>query len=217
MGPSSETLFFTEVYPARNSDLTGACYAHVMDALELAYTPHPAFRTRMAAPAAAAPSCRENTTRGLAVAAVASLALIGGAALTAAPRASGAPETVASEARPFARREAPAAVSLEAVPAPALAALSVPAAASAPAPVESRPASPLPLAGDILGSEPEQPATMTISASPREQHVLTSFDGTRTLSNGPVIVQVASAQPPRRALARAPVVWNRPLQWVSTH
>lgn len=207
MGPSSETLFFTEVYPARNSDLTGACYAHVMDALELAYTPHPAFRTRMTPPAAAAPSCRENTTRGLAVAAVASLALIGGAALTAAPRASGAPETVASEARPFARRETPSAISLDAVPA----------AASAPAPVESRPASPLPLAGDILGSEPEQPATMTISASPREQHVLTSFDGTRTLSNGPVIVQVASAQPPRRALARAPVVWNRPLNWVSTH
>lgn len=186
-----------------------------MDALELAYTPHPAFRTRMTAPAAAAPSCRENTTRGLAVAAVASLALIGGTALTAAPRASVSPEAVASEARPFARRETPAAVSLEAVPAPALAALSVPAAA--PAPVESRPSSPLPLAGDILGSEPDQPATMTISASPQEQHVLTSFDGTRTMSNGPVIVHVASAHSPRRALARAPVVWNRPLNWVSTH
>lgn len=184
-----------------------------MDALDLAYTPHPAFRTRMTAPAAA-PS-RENATRGLAVAAVASLALIGGTALTAAPRASEAPEAVAAESRPFARRETPAPVSVDSVPAPALAALSIPAAA--PAPVESRPASPLPLAGDLLGSEPDQPATMTISASPQEQHVLTSFDGTRTLSNGPVIVQVAAAHAPRRALARAPVVWNRPLNWVSTH
>lgn len=186
-----------------------------MDALDLAYTPHPAFRTRMTAPVSAAPSCRDNTTRGLAVAAVASLALIGGTALTAAPRASEAPEAVAAESRPFARRESPAAVSVDAVPAPVLAALSAPAAA--PAPVEARPSSPLPLAGDILGSEPEQPATMTISASPREQHVLTSFDGTRTMSNGPVIVQVASAAPQRRALARDPVVWNRPLNWVSTH
>ncbi|MDP3544028.1 MAG: hypothetical protein Q8T11_16300 [Elusimicrobiota bacterium] len=177
-----------------------------MDVLELAYTPHPAFRKRMTAPSAAS-SCRENTTRGLAVAAVASLALIGGTALTAAPRASEAPEISASGSRPFARREA--------APASASAFLPMP-VSSDPTPVETRSASPAPLLGD-LGPEPEPAAVMTISASPREQHVLTSFDGTRTMTNGPAIVTVASAHPPRRALARAPVVWNRPLNWVSTH
>lgn len=178
-----------------------------MDALELAYTPHPAFKSRMSAPASAAPSCRDNTTRGLAVAAVASLALIGGAALTSAPRTSEAPETAASDARPFARREASPAAASAFLPMP------VPAA---PTPIETRSASPAPLLGD-LGPEPQPAAVVTISASPREQHVLTSFDGTRTMTNGPAIVTVASAQPPRRRLTRAPVIWNRPLNWVTTH
>lgn len=189
-----------------------------MDALELAYTPHPAMRPRVSLTAPAAPRRREQETAGLAVAAVASLALIGAGAVLASPRLSAAPETAAGDARPFERREEVRSS------APDLTMPAAPIALSAePTPVETRSASPAPLLGD-LAPEPEPAATVTMSASPREQHVLTSFDGTRTMSDGPVIVRAApaapaarSAAPARRSFSRAPVVWNRPLNWISTH
>lgn len=191
-----------------------------MDALELAYVPHPAMRPRVSPMAPSAPERREKQTAGLAVAAVASLAMIGSAALLAAPRGTPAPETVPGESRPFERRDAAAAEAA----APDLAMPSAPIPLSSdPTPIETRSASPAPLLGDLASEpEPEPEAAATISASPREQHVLTSFDGTRTLSDGPVITRAAapaarSAAPSRRAFARAPVVWNRPLNWISTH
>ena len=184
-----------------------------MDALELAYTPHPAMRTRVSLNAPSAPSCREKETAGLAVAAVASLALIGAGAVLASPAVTEAPETVAGEARPFERRGAVQADAL----APASAFLPMPVSAD-PTPVETRSASPAPLLGD-LGPEPEPAASASIAYAPREQHVLTSFDGTRTLSDGPVLTrapaQTAAAEPP--PFRPAPVVWNHPVQWISTH
>ncbi|MBI2385702.1 MAG: hypothetical protein HYV14_06780 [Elusimicrobia bacterium] len=184
-----------------------------MDALELAYTPHPAMRTRVSLMAPIAPSCREKETAGLAVAAVASLALIGAGAVLASPRVPETPETVAGEARPFERREAAQAA------APASAFAPMPLQAE-PTPVETRSASPAPLLGD-LGPEPEpEPAvSASIAYAPREQHVLTSFDGTRTLSDGPVITRAAApaAAPEPRPFRPAPVVWNAPIQWISVH
>jgi hypothetical protein len=180
-----------------------------MDALELAYTPHPAMRTRVSLTAAPAPSCREKETAGLAVAAVASLALFGAGAMLASPRVAEAPETVAGEARPFERREA----------AQAAAAASLPMPVSAdPAPIETRAASPAPLLGD-LGPEPEPAVSASVAYAPREQHVLTSFDGTRTLTDGPVITRAAAqtAAPEPRVFRPAPVVWNAPIQWISVH
>lgn len=184
-----------------------------MDALELAYTPHPAMRTRVSLNAPSAPSSREKETAGLAVAAVASLALIGAGAVLASPAVTEAPETLASEARPFERREAAQAASLT----PASAFLPMPVSAE-PTPVETRTASPAPLLGD-LGPEPEPAASASVAYAPREQHVLTSFDGTRTLSDGPVITraaaQTAASEP--RPFRPAPVVWNHPVQWISVH
>ena len=186
-----------------------------MDALELAYTPHPAMRPRVSLMAPSAPSSREKETAGLAVAAVASLALIGAGAVLASPAVTAAPETVAGDARPFERRDA-AGVSAAA---PDLAMPSSRIALSAdPVPVETRSASPAPLLGD-LGPEPEPAASASVAYAPREQHVLTSFDGTRTLSDGPVITraaaQTAAAEP--RPFRPAPVVWNAPIQWISVH
>jgi len=181
-----------------------------MDALELAYTPHPAMRPRVSLMAPSAPSGREKETAGLAVAAVASLALIGAGAVMASPRVTEAPETVASEARPFERRDAS--------PAAAPAYLPMPVSAE-PTPVETRSASPAPLLGD-LGPEPEPAASASVAYAPREQHVLTSFDGTRTLSDGPVITRAAAqtaAAPEPRPFRPAPVVWNAPIQWISVH
>jgi len=185
-----------------------------MDALELAYTPHPAMRTRVSLNAPSAPSCREKETAGLAVAAVASLALIGAGAVLAAPSVTPAPETVAGDARPFERREAAQAA---AAATPASAYLPMPVSAE-PTPVETRAASPAPLLGD-LGPEPEPAASASIAYAPREQHVLTSFDGTRTLSDGPVITRVVAqaAAPAPRPFRPAPVVWNAPIQWISVH
>lgn len=187
-----------------------------MDALELAYTPHPAMRTRVSLNAPSAPSCREKETAGLAVAAVASLALIGAGAVLASPAVTEAPETVAGEARPFERREAAQAAALT-PSAPASAFLPMPLSAD-PTPVETRSASPAPLLGD-LGPEPEPAAPASVAYAPREQHVLTSFDGTRTLSDGPVITRVAAqtAAPEPRPFRPAPVVWNAPIQWISVH
>lgn len=186
-----------------------------MDALDLAYVPHPAMSS-LSAPSA--PDRREKETVGLAAAAVASLALIGAGAVLASPRVTEAPEAAVSGARPFERRES------SAIQASALAMPSAPVLAGAePAPVELRAASPAPILGD-LGPEPEPPAAAAVSASPREVHVLTSFDGATTMSDGPVITRAApspaprrAAAPARRSFARAPVVWNRPLNWISTH
>ncbi|MDD5304614.1 MAG: hypothetical protein PHS14_16080 [Elusimicrobia bacterium] len=184
-----------------------------MDALELAYTPHPAARPRVTPMAVSGSSRRAEGTRGLAAAAVASLALIGSTALMAFPRGTQAPESVPTEARPFERRET--------APASALAMTSARVAITAePTPVETRAASPLPLAGDALGPEPDAAAAQAVVASaPREQHVLTSFDGARTMTDGPVIVRAdaPSAEPQRRAFPPSPVVWNHPVQWISVH
>lgn len=176
-----------------------------MDALELAYTPHPAIRTRVSLAAPAASSPRQKETAGLAVAAVASLALIGAGAVLASPRVTEAPETVASDARPFESRAAAAAY------------LPMPVSAD-PTPVETRAASPAPLLGD-LGPEPEPAVSASIAYAPREQHVLTSFDGTRTLTDGPMITRASAqaAAPEPRAFRPAPVVWNAPIQWISVH
>lgn len=173
-----------------------------MDALPLAYTPHPAMRTA-ATPKYVSPEVRRSeSSQGLAVGAAAGLVLLGSACLLASPRSSPEIAPVEVATRPFAVREA----------APVR-------PAEVPAPAEIRAASPLPFAGDALGPEPE-PAAAPVAAAPRVRHVLTSFDGTREMSNGVsgsgVARNAVAAAAPRR-FAPAPVVWNRPINWVSTH
>ena len=175
-----------------------------MDALPLAYTPHPAMRTA-ATPKYVSPEVRRSeSSQGLAVGAAAGLVLLGSACLLASPSSSPEIAPIEVTARPFASRETAALRPVE-----------------APAPVEARSASPLPFAGDALGPEPE-PVAAPVAAAPRVRHVLTSFDGSREMSNGvsdPGVARnavAAAASAPRR-FAPAPVVWNRPLNWVSTH
>ena len=84
---------------------------------------------------------------------------------------------------------------------------------------EMRPSSPLPYAGDLFPPEPE-----VVSAPPpmpeQEVHVLTSFDGTRTMTSGDASPQVYSRHLPERERSVAqngPVRWNNPMQWLGTH
>lgn len=173
-----------------------------MDALELAYTPHPALNPRATRMAVAGPARRVDAARGLASAAVASLALFGAAAVLASPRGSQASAPVENAARPFESRAAAAVRP-----------------AAEPAPMEARAASPLPFAGDILGPEQEEAVVMpSVASAPREQHVLTSFDGTRTMTDGPSDDGAAPGDAAaQRVFAPAPVVWNHPVQWISVH
>ena len=175
-----------------------------MDALELAYTPHPALNPRATRMSVAGPARREDGTRGLAAAAVTSLAMFGAVALLASPRGSAA-DSAAPIADSTPVFEARAAVPVR--------------PAAEPAPAENRASSPMPFAGDALGAEPVPPPAPAYAAA-REQHVLTSFDGTRTMTDGPAIVRadvVRDAEPQRRAFPPAPVVWNHPVQWISVH
>jgi len=178
-----------------------------MQDLELAYTPHPAHRHKEKPMAVVGATRREAQSGGLAVAAAAVLTLAGtGALMSGARGGEPAYAPIASEARPFEARPAEAR------------ALEPRLAAAQPSAVELRPSSPVPFAGDALGSQataatPEPPAAYVPA---REQHVLTSFDGTRTMSDGPTIVAAASSPAPRGPMY-APVVWNNPVKWISVH
>jgi hypothetical protein len=173
-----------------------------MDALELAYTPHPAAKRRVAPMAVVGSARGAEGTRGLAAAAVTSLAMFGAVALLASPRGSAA-DSVAPISNSAPAFEARAAAPVR--------------PAAEPAPVESRASSPMPFAGDSFGEEPVPPPAPAYVAA-REQHVLTSFDGTRTMTDGPTIVRAAADEPQqRRAFSPAPVVWNHPVQWISVH
>jgi hypothetical protein len=175
-----------------------------MDALELAYTPHPASKRRVTPMAVVGSTHRADGTRGLAAAAVTSLAMFGAVALLASPRGSAADPVspIANSAPAFeARAAAPVRPAAE------------------PAPVENRSSSPLPFAGDSLGAEPVPPPAPAYAAA-REQHVLTSFDGSRTMTDGPTIARADAArdaEQQRRAFTPAPVVWNHPVEWISVH
>lgn len=177
-----------------------------MQDLELAYTPHPAHRQKAKPMSVVGATRREAQSGGLAVMAATVLTLAGTGALMSGARGAESFPAVASEARPF-----------EARPAEALAAAPVRPAAS-PSAVELRPSSPLPFAGDALGPEPvAAPQAQAAFVPAREQHVLTSFDGTRTMSDGPTLVASGPSPVAQSAPLYAPVVWNNPVRWISVH
>lgn len=187
-----------------------------MQDLELAYTPHPAFRQKSKPMAVVGATRREAQSGGLAVVAATVLTLAGTGALLSGTRGVESASAVASAARPFEARPSEARA-YEARPAEALAAAPVRPAAE-PSAVELRPSSPLPFAGDALGPAPEPASGPVPAYAPaREQHVLTSFDGTRTLSDGPTLVASGPSPVARSAPLYAPVVWNNPVRWISVH
>lgn len=211
---------FTGFYSAGNEFLASPGYTDPMQDEDLAYTPHPAARrtSRMASVSGAAR--RENRSNGLAVMAVSALTLAGSAAMLSGSVGVGAASIAAvstqSDAAPAFERRAAAPAGAAAEPAPVR-------PADQPAPVEMRTSSPLPFAGDALGPN-LAPEPAAFGGAGREQHALTSFDGNRTLTDGPTIVAAGpspssfpdpSARP--TAFPYAPVVWNNPIKWIGVH
>jgi hypothetical protein len=91
--------------------------------------------------------------------------------------------------------------------------------ADVPVPVELRPTSPMPYAGGALLDSPEPEAELSprvAPPAPRERHELTSFDGSRTLSDSGTL-EPSQALPAPHVFAPAPVVWNNPLRWIGVH
>lgn len=180
---------------------------------DLAYTPHPAHRRKALPTAVVGVTRREAQSGGIAMAAAAVLTLAGtGALMSGSAAAESSYPAVATEARPFEARPAEARA-LEARPAEAAAPVRL---AAQPSAVELRPSSPLPFAGDALGPDPAAAPGFSFSPA-REQHVLTSFDGTRTMADGPTIVAAGPSPSARREPMHAPVVWNNPVKWISVH
>lgn len=83
--------------------------------------------------------------------------------------------------------------------------------------VETRPSSPLPFAGAEFEPEPRPAPEPAVAALPRERHELTSFDGTRTMSDSGTTLNAEPAPAAPRPWAPAPVVWNNPIRWIGVH
>jgi hypothetical protein len=200
-----------------------------MDELELGYTPLPTARPRVTATTPARPSSdssrRDAEGLGLAAATVAGLALFGAGTLLATPRSSDSVQAAVNVPRLFAERattETPAPADGAAFETRAPGEIATPEvrAPKETALAENRPESPLPFVGDALGPAPDAENAVA-SAGPyapasRERHVLTSFDGTRTLADGPAVAGYASEPAPGDSRP-APVVWNRPVRWIDVH
>lgn len=222
-------VFFTRFYPPRNHPFMGRGYTVAMQDMDLAYTPHPNDRReapiviRGAAPQAGS----RAASSGLGLMAAASLSILSTAALLGP----GAPplavtETVAAapeagKTRAFVPRES--AQEIKAAPqAPVL-------VAGAPVPLETRAASPLPVAGGVLGPVPEPAVAPAPVAAAREQHTLVGFDGVTTMTDGPARQGNNAAPEPayarndapeqsaRPSFPPPPVVWNNPIQWIKVH
>ncbi len=102
--------------------------------------------------------------------------------------------------------------------------------AEIPLPVESRPASPMPYAGnefsvdpmetlvkvDTLPPErPEAEAPVPEARTPRHSFsALTSFDGNTEMTSGERDPRIASSS---RTFPPQPAQWNNPIRWLSTH
>ncbi len=182
-----------------------------MDALPLAYTPHPAAKPKTTPMAVAGGAQRERGGGGLAILAGAAMTVMGTVALSSVI----ATPVTERPLAPISVENVPARASFETRTTRAV----LPAAE--PSPVELRPSSPLPIAGEEIATNSAAAAMNAPQALQKTQqfHSLTSFDNTMEMTSGSAQGQ---AQPQQMVadnhyVAPPPVVWNRPLHWIQTN